>query len=732
MVGTGLIAAAALFGPPLEPASGPASRCEVELAVLEAGTRRPLAAVDVWADEQSAGTTDEEGRVEVVVDCDAELRLREAGYERWSTVARDAPARVFLMPASGRYRTQVLERRDAEPVSVGTEVIDVERLKTLPGAQGDPLRALQSSPSHGRTPGGAGLIVLHGLAPPATQAFVAGHPVPRAFHSFGLAGVVAAEQITAIGVYPSGFSGRYGGATGGLVVVETSHAIPDRVTGDVSLSLTGAQGGVVVPIKERTAIEVRGRAGIFGPVLAIIDAAAPGNGLVRPEAYSYWSRMTHRRGPATLEGRVWGAVDRVRLGTALELLAGFHRFDLEYRHRSHNWEFLVTPSFRLDHSSYEVGSGTRSSLGQVGSLRAEMKTGESVGEASWSLTIGTSSVVERFSVRSEFVGGPSETDVGVVYRSSAYALSEFHVGSLALAPELRATGLGTQNRRYFVPEPRLRIRWDPTPHVWLGGRVGRYAQPTRVRQSFEAGLIPNTVEFEGRQVLIPPTLIGFFDPQVAASTDDSRVALRTATQGSAEVGVHHSGVTGSVAPFVRYASTQEPDDSSSASHEQLSFGAEFRIGLETERLSLLAGYTALRSLRRRGGAYTPAAFDQPHSLVLLGQVRFGRGWMLGARFRLTSGLPYAAVIGSVQGDLGSFSPLFEDSRGARSPIFHQLDLRLDKRWILDRAIVSGFIDVMNVYNNVYPELRTYRLDFSEQGQGLGLPIVPTVGMSVEF
>ena len=65
-------------------------------------------------------------------------------------------------------------------------------------------------------------------------------------------------------------------------------------------------------------------------------------------------------------------------------------------------------------------------------------------------------------------------------------------------------------------------------------------------------------------------------------------------------------------------------------------------------------------------------------------------------------------------------------------MFHQLDLRVDKRWILDRASVTGYVDVQNVYNRANPDSIFYRYDFREPASFVGLPIFPAIGVRVDY
>jgi hypothetical protein len=131
-------------------------------------------------------------------------------------------------------------------------------------------------------------------------------------------------------------------------------------------------------------------------------------------------------------------------------------------------------------------------------------------------------------------------------------------------------------------------------------------------------------------------------------------------------------------------------------------------------------------------------FDQTHNLIMLGSYRLGRGWEFGARFRVVSGPLDTPVLGSpalpaiYSADAGSYTPLQGKPFSRRLPLFHQLDLRLDKRWQFQSWRLSAYLDVLNVYNNQSVEGLVYNYNFSQEAFQTGIPIIPSIGLRGEF
>ena len=68
----------------------------------------------------------------------------------------------------------------------------------------------------------------------------------------------------------------------------------------------------------------------------------------------------------------------------------------------------------------------------------------------------------------------------------------------------------------------------------------------------------------------------------------------------------------------------------------------------------------------------------------------------------------------------------------RLPMFHQLDLRLDKRWRFKTWQFSMYLDVQNVYNSQNVEGIDYNFNYTARQYVTGIPILPSVGFRGDF
>jgi outer membrane receptor protein involved in Fe transport len=146
-------------------------------------------------------------------------------------------------------------------------------------------------------------------------------------------------------------------------------------------------------------------------------------------------------------------------------------------------------------------------------------------------------------------------------------------------------------------------------------------------------------------------------------------------------------------------------------------------------------YTLSRAERRDSGAsgFRPFDFDQTHIFTLLGTYRLPENWEVGARWRYVTGNLVTPVVGAVyNADADSYEPVPGRVNSERVGAFHQLDLRVDKRWVFDAWILGAYLDLQNVYNRGNPEGEQYNFDYTQSEPQVGLPLLAIIGLRAEL
>ena len=153
--------------------------------------------------------------------------------------------------------------------------------------------------------------------------------------------------------------------------------------------------------------------------------------------------------------------------------------------------------------------------------------------------------------------------------------------------------------------------------------------------------------------------------------------------------------------------------------------------------------------------FVPSSWDNRFIVSLTAGKRFEKNWEFGARWRFLGGTPYTPFDVEESSLISNWDlrnqPIldFTQINAIRLPAFHQLDLRLDKKYFFDKWNLNWYVDIQNAYNfkaEQPPQLipvrdaegniqvnpndpSRYVLKFIENPAGT---ILPTLGLIVEF
>ena len=139
------------------------------------------------------------------------------------------------------------------------------------------------------------------------------------------------------------------------------------------------------------------------------------------------------------------------------------------------------------------------------------------------------------------------------------------------------------------------------------------------------------------------------------------------------------------------------------------YGAELLVQQRLNRgfYGLLA-YTFVRSEFEQPGGWVPSSWDNRHILSATGGKKWESGWELGSRLLISGGLPYTPI------DPQSFSveqwdfygrplPDYSALNSQRNGAFHQLDIRVDRKWFFERWSLDVFFEVQNATGAAVPQ-----------------------------
>jgi hypothetical protein len=571
-----------------------------------------------------------------------------------------------------------------------------EDIVTSPGSNGDPVRVMENLPGIARPPFPSNQLSIRGSAPNDSLVLLDGTPIPLALHLGSLTSVVPAEIVDRVQLFPGNFVAQYGRAIGGVLELglrsggKTPRAVSQADGFDARLLVEGPigdTGWTYLAAARRSYLDQW-----LTPVLRLLRSQLPLP--VYEDAQLSVTRAVPR-GSLRILGLF--SQDEVSLPPGSPLIANtsgasdeiiFWRLQAIYDQQvTDAIQLRVNLAGGQDFTLLKADANERALNNVPLSLRADWVQRLA---SFWSLHAGLDLAETRYRFDAN-QGGETMASSGLVTRPAAFLDSSFAPWTGAhLVPGLRVDYSHDTNR--IEVSPRF--------------NVGQELPWTEFRTTLRAGL---GLYYQ------PPVIDGI------TQTAPDRLTSSRAVHG--ELGITQQlrsflavEVTGF---YKRFTAVRTPAGPTAGDGD--AFGLETLLSLElTNRVAAAVSYTLSRSELRdqSGGALHLSPYDETHVLTAVASYRLPGDWQVGLRFRLTSGSPYTPF-GST------------DLYSERLPLFHQLDLRVDKTFHVSRFKIVNYLDLENAYSARVAQSTS----FDSTGQHFyqyGLPIVPSFGMRIEY
>lgn len=636
---------------------------------------------------------------------------------------------------------EVTVRGVRPPREVTKRTLEQRELNRIPGTSGDALRAIQNLPGLARPPGLAGLLIVRGASPQETGTYVDGTYVPIIYHFGGLSSVIPTEMLDHIDFYPGNFSTYFGRHSGGVIdvgVKDPRVTKEKRLHGLVQADLIDARGLVEGPIGNTGwNFAVAGRRSYVDVWLKPALEAGGAGVTTAPVYYDYqamlqrdWDKKKHN-----LRLFFFGADDRLEvlirqvagsnpgIGGNLTLGTAFYRMQARYVGKlSDDFELRLLGAVGKDALNFSVGDIFFTLDSYPISGRAELAQKVAAGVRN---NFGLDMLYQPYDVdvRLPPAPRPGEPPPGPFGSRPPISLSQSDsLYRPALYDELELTPFRgtrivpgvrldyTKENKTWDIQPRVNGRQDLTkefPRTTIKGGVGRFANPPQPQDTTSTFGVPGT-----RSQVANHYGAGI-EQEITRNIEVSSEAFYRQYDG---VIVQGRGNTG----------------------EGRAYGLETLLRYKPDsRFFGFVAYTLSRSVRRDSPTDPERLFnfDQTHIFTAIGSYRLGRGWEIGARFRLISGsLRTGLGYGFYDATVGAYIqqqayPPFNE----RNPMFHQLDIRVDKTWQLSGGNkFSMYLDVYNAYNQGNVEGASYNYNYTQRTFATGIPLLPSIGARIEM
>ncbi|XXY54612.1 TonB-dependent receptor [Sorangium sp. So ce269] len=575
-----------------------------------------------------------------------------------------------------------------EQPAPGVSTLSRGEVRLVPGAFGDPFRAIEMLP--GVTPIVSGLpfFYVRGSPPGNVGYFLDGVRVPYLYH-LGLGpSVVHPGIVDRVDLYPGGYPARHGRYAGGIVAGETTPPLP-YWHGEGMLRLLDAGALVEGPFAGGRGVALLG--GRYSYTALLFSLAAPGVAL---DYWDYQARISYEVAPG---GRVslfaFGARDYLAEEEGSESTTlfdtTFHRVDLRYDH-AYGRGSALRGALTLGHDETGIQDGQKALTRSLGArltldhrLRDEtpIRAGLDAVLEDNAIDLGTEvepppggidqdddddEITDILLSRVDFtVGGYIESDIAVTPR-------------LRVTPGLRLDLYHSDDTVALAVDPRLSARLSLAPGV------------TFVQAHGLASQLPSFV------VPIPGVRPRLGDGLQRSFQSSAGVELELPEDITATASVFHNAFF-NMTDAIGAAGFDGAEDTLTRRALGAATGMELSARRRlTRRIGGFASYTLSRSTRSFGRASQVTSVDRTHVANLALTYDFGRGYRAGGRAVFYSGLPQGKVDGP-SSPLGSPEPTAGGpARWERLPAFLRLDVRLEKRWSIGKTgWLSLVLDVLN-------------------------------------
>nr|MBA2403136.1 TonB-dependent receptor plug domain-containing protein [Bdellovibrionales bacterium] len=602
---------------------------------------------------------------------------------------------------------------------------------------GDPVRAAQNLPGVAAT-GGSAQIIVQGASPEDTGYLINGHRVPLVFHFGGLSSVIIPEAVERVDLLPSGYGPEYSKAIGGIIGLTTKLPKEDRVHGMAYIDLLNSGGLIEGPIDEKSSFLVSGRYSYIGQVLKAVAKENDDFELTAAPTYydftSIYKRKINEKNdfkttfifskdelelilnqPANndpgLRGEFYNRTEFFRIIPQLTTT-------LNARHKMDNSLAIGKDSIFVNISGryLDVNSNVISHRSElVSEWKPTYKTYLGL-DNQWSdskvginlpTTYSVGGVGTPFSVGEEqrFTSDERQTQLGAYLRQEIKTSED---SKWTYLPNLRVDHFTHSTETHL--QPRFQLRHQLQPSLLLRGAWGKYVQPPRPQESSSR---------YGNADVTSPYAYHYMLGYTKDFRENSNQGLEFTNN------YFYKELNDLVIPDVQ----KRYDNDGSGTI----VGGEVQAKYRKNEWSSQVVYTYLKSRRHIPGYGTrPSEFDQTHNLNLIGTYNKER-WTFSGRFRFVSGMPYTPVNGATfDSDNDVYIPNAGSIYSQRFDSFKQFDIRIDRKYIYEKWILTAYLDIQNVTNSPNSQNIEYSYDYSENKKVRGLPILPTFGIKGEF
>lgn len=726
---------------------------DLKLKVFEKGTQIPMKEVSVFVlpDKQKAETNSQgEATFKELTSASVQVVISVSGYKRFEKNITESETELTIYverESYGGFETVVTDAKNKRDQSQKT--LSRKEFLEMPGANGDPLKAVQNLPGINRAQGFSSAVVIQGSAPKDTSYDFEGHQIPIVFHFGGLSSVVMPEALEQVDYFSAGYQSDYSRALGGIISLKSRKPeVKDRESKGLFYVDNLSAGGLFESqIDEKSSFLVSGRYSYIGFFLK--NAMKNNDALnltVAPEFQditAIYNREISEK--ENFKASLLSSRDRLSFVFS-EPLRGDPSIRGNFNNTTQFYRFIPAWTLKVDPDRiYRISAGLgQDEIGvEVGDQYFKLRTQnltlrgeyETRLNPHWLMQVGMDHEYSSAHVDLKLplvrqeggVNNPISTgeqrqaqikddsyNLGF-YSRNDYALTN----KLSLQPGFRFDSFSSTKESFLLPRFAAKYKTSDSFFWKLGS--GFYVQPPEPQEV--------SADYGNPDIKSPQAThlsFGFERDAREGSKEGSTYSMNLFDRRYSQLVIQSSAQT--------QRNGQDIFEVYSNKGKGHSYGLEAQWKFATADYSGFVSYTWSKSTR-----WNPSQpeynfeYDQTHNLNVVVAKPWPREWKISGRFRYVTGNPYTPINGSTyDADNEVYFPTRGPIYSERLKDFYQLDVRIDKKVIKNKSIWTYYLDIQNILNIKNPESIQYSYDYSQKNQISGLPILPALGVKGEF
>ncbi len=648
-----------------------------------------------------------------------------------------------------------------DETEVAEHTLTLNEVKKVPGFGGDAVKVVQALPGVARTSLLGNQIVVRGAPTADSRFFLDGVQIPVLFHFGGLKSTYNSDALQSVDFYPGGFGTRYGDVTAGVIEITGRPAKTDRIHASVDANLIDASFMVEGPVTDKISTLLTARRSFIGDILswAVTKIDLP----ISIQPY-YWDYIWRTDYAPTKDQRfylsLFGSDDFFKLVApsfgGRTSITNDPTDEADQRTMFNmgilGWNWDISPTVKnhltcaltyadqyssffgfvkVDQNAWYYNLRDEASITVSKNAVVHAGIDALVYPANFEMVIqGAADTVTRDTMKDWVFG-----DIGPYLNLDWKPLER-----LEIIPGLRYD--------YF---PELDYRGSIAPAFWnyslINNRQGGPGEPSlRVNARYKIAPTQTVKAAIGNYSETPQPLgesimQQWGDPHLPATKAAQYVAgyeWKITDLDNADVQAYYNyqwdiprqGTPQDVPPG-------ETPKGFYADELGRMYGLEIMLKHDQgKRFFGWIAYSLSRSERRdpHTGIWSLYSKDETNNLQLIGSYRLPKFWEIGCRVRYVTGDPTTPITGiDYNENEGRFQPLYGPANSSRFDPFFQVDMRIEKKFMMKNWVLSAYLDFQDLSWFVYksPEFYMYNYRYDQKTPVGGIP-EPALGISAEF